>query len=122
MRHCVRKNIRKPEVEKGLIRALINHKQIKTTLGRAKKIRPAFEKLITKGIKILNTEEGVSSLSKMRLLTADLGSYKLAQKLVSEVCPLVKERMGGYTRILKLSKVRAGDSAETAIISLVYQN
>jgi large subunit ribosomal protein L17 len=123
MRHCVRQKIRKPEITKGLITALINHKEIKTTLSRAKKIRSVFEKLITKGIKALVArEKQESDLARMRLLASELGNYKLAKKLVDEICTIVKDRPGGYTRILKFSRLRMGDSAQPAIISLVRED
>ena len=79
-----------------------------------------FEKLITKGIHILNArEEGHSTLSKTRILSTKLGSYELTKKLLEEICPLVQKRPGGYMQIVKFSKMRLGDGAQPAIISLV---
>lgn len=119
MRHCVTRKMR-PGLEKSLVNALITHKKVKTTVSRAKKIRPVFEKLITKGIHILNAqEEGHSTLSKTRLLASRLGGYELTRKLLEEVCPVVQKRPGGYMRIVKFSKMRLGDGAQPAIISLV---
>ncbi len=123
MRHCMHKRIRKPEIERGLITALILHKEIKTTLSRAKKIRPVFERFITKGKALLKAQHNnESTLSLMRLLIGRLGSYSLAKTLVEEVCTEVENREGGYTRIVKCGTMRFGDSAQPAIISLVRKN
>jgi large subunit ribosomal protein L17 len=48
-----------------------------------------------------------------------LSSWDLADKLVKDICTLVKDRPGGYTRIVKLGMLRKGDAAKEAIISIV---
>jgi large subunit ribosomal protein L17 len=118
MRHCVKKKIKKSYIEMSLIRALILHGQIKTTLIRAKRVRPAFERLITKGKKVL-LSEGDIRLSKMRDLASDLHSFDMAKLLIDNVCPVMANRPGGYLRIVKHSCARLGDSARVATIGLV---
>ena len=115
MRHCTVERIRKPGLKQSLIRSIILHKKARTTLARAKKIRPIVERLITKGRLI----DENNKLVMMRLLSSRLSSWELADKLVKDICSLVKDRPGGYTRIVKLGALRKGDAAKEAIISIV---
>lgn len=90
--------------------SLLDHGRIKTTLAKAKALRPYFETIITDG-----REE---SLHNRRKVISKLGNVSAATKLVNEVAPKYKERNGGYTRIIKLGH-RSGDAAPMAIIELV---
>jgi len=94
----------------GLILALIEHKSIKTTLPKAKDIRPAAEKLITLAKK--------GDLSSRRSVISRLGNIKLGNVLVDEIAPKIK-RNSGYLRIVKLDENRVGDNAEMARIEFV---
>jgi len=118
MRHCVKKKLKTVAIERGLTRALILHGRIETTLTRAKRIRPSFERLITKGKKVLVLDE-TKRLSTMRDLASDLRSFDLAKLLVENICPGMANRPGGYLRILKHGRARLGDSAQVATIALV---
>lgn len=89
---------------------LIEHGRIKTTLGKAKALRPVAEKLITLAKR--------DDLHSRRLAIAFLYEKDLVKKLFAEVAPLSKDRQGGYTRITKLGP-RASDAAQMAIIEWV---
>jgi large subunit ribosomal protein L17 len=112
MRHCKNRNMRKPGLKRSLIRSFMIHKKITTTVERAKLIKPVVERLITQCKKA----ESVSDLRLVRARVNDDDAYK---SLVEDISPKFKERNGGYTRIVKLSTQRRGDSAKMAIISIV---
>lgn len=99
---------------RNLAASLIEHKQITTTLAKAKALRPFAEKLVTLGKK--NTLH-----SRRRAITL-LGSNQLAERsaktLFEEIAPASADRQGGYTRIIKLGQ-RASDSAPMALIEWV---
>ena len=94
----------------NMANALIKHEQIKTTLPKAKELRPVFEKLITIA--------KVGDLHKRRQLVAFLRDEKMADKLITTLAPRYKDRKGGYTRVLKAG-LRYGDCAPMALIELV---
>jgi large subunit ribosomal protein L17 len=90
--------------------SLIEHGRIKTTLGKAKALRPVAEKLVTLAKR--------DDLHSRRLAIAFLHQKDTVQKLFSEVAPAAKDRQGGYCRITKLG-ARMSDSAPMAIIEWV---
>lgn len=90
--------------------ALLQHEMIKTTLPKAKDLRPVVEKLITLGKK--------DSLVNRRTALSILQDETLVNKLFSDIAPRSKNRQGGYTRIMKFG-FRTGDKAPMAIIELV---
>ena len=91
--------------------SLIEHGQIKTTVAKAKAVRPVIEKLVTKA--------KTGTLHSRRMALADLRHNEAAvRKLFTEIGPLNAERKGGYTRIVKLG-MRRSDAAEMAIIEWV---
>ncbi len=93
--------------------SLIDHGQIKTTIAKAKAVRPFVEKLVTKA--------KTGTLHARRMALADLRHNEGAvRKLFAEIGPLNAERKGGYTRIVKLG-ARRSDAAEMAIIEWVDQ-
>lgn len=95
---------------KGLAGSLIKHEQIKTTLPKAKDLRPIVEKMITLGKK--------GGLSNRRQAISQLGDKDLAAKIMGPLAERYKDRSGGYVRIIKTG-TRAGDNADMAIIELV---
>jgi large subunit ribosomal protein L17 len=121
MRHqkAGRKFKRSPEHRRMLLRnlatAVLEHGKIKTTLPKAKEVQPYVEKLITQA-------KGGWDLCKFRRCMSVLTSKKVTYKLFHEIGPRFKARSGGYTRIYKLSKVRQGDAAQMAVISLLGEN
>ena len=90
--------------------SLIEHEQIKTTLPKAKELRPYVEKLITLAKR--------GDLHARRLAAARLKQTKHLSKLFALLGPRYAERPGGYTRIMKAG-FRYGDMAPMAIIELV---
>ena len=90
--------------------ALIKHEQIKTTLPKAKDLRPIVERLITLG------KHG--GLANRRRAIAALQDAGLADKLLTTLAERYANRRGGYTRIIKAG-YRYGDNAAMAVIELV---
>lgn len=90
--------------------ALLKHEQIKTTLPKAKDLRPVAEKLISLGKR--------GDLHARRQAIAYLRDEKIVSKLFSTIAERYKTRNGGYTRVLKAG-FRHGDCAPMAIIELV---
>lgn len=94
---------------KSLAENLILRGKIKTTEAKAKELKVFIEKKITKAKK--------GDLAAHRYLRRFF-SQKACQKLLKEIAPALKERKGGYTRILKLNE-RRGDNAKMAIIEII---
>ena len=90
--------------------SLIEHQRIKTTLAKAKAVRPLAEKMVTLG------KQG--SLHARRTALAVLRQKKAVKKLFDDIAPRSAERNGGYTRIIKLGQ-RKSDSAKVAFIEWV---
>ena len=95
---------------RGLVRELILHERITTTVPKAKEMRPFAEKMITLG------KDG--SVNARRQALAFITDKDAIAKLFGEIAPRYATRQGGYTRIVKLGK-RLGDGADMAIIELV---
>jgi len=94
----------------NLSNALIKHEQITTTLPKAKELRPFVEKIITLGKR--------GDLESRRKANSILQDDKNTKKIFNVIAERYKERIGGYTRIVKIGN-RFGDNAPTAIIELV---
>ena len=99
---------------RNLASSLIEHRQIRTTLAKAKALRPFIEKLVTLGKK--------NALHSRRRALSLLGSNQLAQRsvkiLFDDIASASADRQGGYTRIIKLGQ-RRSDSAPMALIEFV---
>jgi len=94
---------------KSLARNLIVYESMRTTLARAKAVRPLAEKLVA-----LAKE---NSLSAKREAFTVLGDHKLVSLLFSEIGPRFAKRASGYTRIINLER-RRGDDAKIVIFEL----
>jgi len=94
----------------NLAGALIEHGRIKTTVTKAKAVKPLAEQMITLGRR--------GDLHARRQATAFLRSRDVVHHLFAEVAPRFKDRPGGYTRIIKIGP-RPGDAAEMAYLELV---
>ena len=94
----------------SLCASLIKHEQIRTTLPKAKDLRPIVERLITLGKR--------GGLHARRQAIAKLQDAKLADKLLTTLAERYGTRAGGYTRIIKAG-FRYGDDAAMAVIELV---
>jgi large subunit ribosomal protein L17 len=92
--------------------ALIKHEQIKTTLPKAKELRPVVEKLVTL------SRRGSKDLHARRQLIAQVGDETQVTKLFDVIGPRYASRPGGYTRVLKAG-FRHGDNAPMAFIEFV---
>lgn len=92
--------------------SLIEHNRIKTTLAKAKAVRPLAEKMITLGRR--------GDLHARRLALAFLRQKDVVRKLFADVAPRTNNRRGGYTRIVKLGP-RLSDSAPMAYLEWVDQ-
>lgn len=92
--------------------ALIKHEQIRTTLPKAKELRPIVEKLVTL------SRRGTSDLHARRQALAQVKDAAQVRKLFDVLGPRYAERPGGYTRVLKAG-FRYGDNAEMAVIEFV---
>jgi large subunit ribosomal protein L17 len=90
--------------------SLIEHQRIKTTLAKAKAVRPLAEKMVTLGKK--------GSLHARRTALAVLRQKGAVKKLFEDIAPRAADRNGGYTRIVKLG-ARKSDSAPVAFIEWV---
>lgn len=98
---------------RNMAASLIKHEQIKTTLPKAKELRPYVEKLVT-----LAKHGG---LSNRRLAHARLGDDAQLVKLFDELAGRYASRDGGYTRVIKAG-IRRSDATPMAIIEFVDRN
>ena len=95
---------------KNMLNSLIKYEQIKTTLPKAKFLKPQADKIITLGKK--------NSLQTTRLLVSKLQNSQSANKVKKTLSKRYEKRNGGYTRIVKAG-FRYGDNAPMAIIEFV---
>ena len=95
---------------KNMLNSLIKYEQIKTTLPKAKFLKPQAEKIITLGKK--------DSLHNTKTLVSQLQDIKSANKVKKTLSKRYEKRSGGYTRIIKAG-FRFGDNAPMAIIEFV---
>ncbi|MBC8348546.1 MAG: 50S ribosomal protein L17 [Verrucomicrobia bacterium] len=99
--------------------ALIENGRIRTTLAKAKALRPSIEKIITLAKKAHLLDDAAKKIHYRRLAIARLRNKKSVQKLFDELAEDFVNRTGGYTRIYKLAIPRLGDAADMAIIEFV---
>ncbi|WP_428080018.1 50S ribosomal protein L17 [Candidatus Pelagibacter sp.] len=95
---------------KNMLNSLIKYEQIKTTLPKAKFLRPQADKIITLGKK--------DTLQTTKMLVSQLQDIKSANKVKKILSKRYSNRKGGYTRIIKAG-FRYGDNAPMAIIEFV---
>ena len=95
---------------KNMLNSLIKYEQIKTTLPKAKFLKPQADKIITLGKK--------NSLHNTKILVSQLQDVKSANKVRKTLSKRYEKRLGGYTRIIKAG-FRYGDNAPMAIIEFV---
>ena len=98
---------------KNMLNSLIKYEQIKTTLPKAKFLKPQADKIITLGKK--------DNLKTTKLLVSQLQDIKSANKVKKTLSKRYEKRNGGYTRIIKAG-FRYGDNAPMAIIEFVDRN
>ena len=98
---------------KNMLSSLIKYEQIKTTLPKAKFLKPQADKIITLGKK--------NTLLTTKSLISQLQDIKLADKVKKTLSKRYEKRSGGYTRIIKAG-FRYGDNAPMAIIEFVERD
>jgi len=101
--------------------SLIENGRIKTTLAKARALRPSIEKAITLAKKAHATDDSSKKLHYRRLAIARLRSKTAVAKLFDELVEQFANRSGGYARIYKLAIPRLGDAAEMALIEFVEE-
>ena len=99
--------------------SLIENGRIKTTLAKARALRPTIEKVITLAKKAHVASDAAQKVHYRRLAIARLRNKKAVKKLFDELVEQFSNRNGGYTRIYKLAMPRLGDAADMAIIEFV---
>ena len=97
-------------MSRNMVTSLFRYERITTTEAKAKEVRKAAEKLITRA--------KADSVHNRRIAAKFIADEKILNKLFTEIGPRMKDRNGGYTRILKLG-FRQGDAADTVIFELV---
>lgn len=97
-------------MSRNMVTSLLRFERITTTSSKAKEVRKAAEKLITRA--------KIDSVHNRRIAAKFIQDEKILNKLFKDVGPRMKERNGGYTRILKLG-FRQGDAADVVILELV---
>ncbi len=95
---------------RNLATSFFKHEKIETTSVKAKEISKVVDRLITQARR--------GDLHSRRLVAAYLLEPAVTKKLCDQIAPALRERDGGYTRIIK-SRVRPGDAAELSILELV---
>ena len=97
-------------MSRNMVTSLFRFERITTTSAKAKEVRKAAEKLITRS--------KVDTVHNRRIAAKFIQDEKILNKLFTELGPRMKDRKGGYTRILKIS-FRQGDAADMVILELV---
>ena len=119
MRHSIRgrsfsrKSAHRKAMFENMAHALLKHEQIRTTLPKAKDLRPIVERLITLGKK--------GGLHARRQAMAALQDAKIVDEVMTTLAERYAKRPGGYCRILKAG-FRRGDAAAMAVIELVERD
>jgi large subunit ribosomal protein L17 len=133
MRHRVagkqlsRSTAHRKALRRNLAASLIEHGAVRTTLIKAKEVRPFVERLITLARRgTLHARRRVVALLRDRAMVDkehpdELLDQSVVQKLFSEVAPRYAQRPGGYTRIIHLPERRIGDAGRQVLLQLVEQ-
>jgi large subunit ribosomal protein L17 len=111
-RRLGRKTSHRVAMFRNMVTSLLDHGKITTTDAKAKEIRVVAERMITLGKR--------GDLHSMRLAASVIREKSVVSKLFSTIAPRYKERLGGYTRIIKLG-IRQGDAAPISLIELVEE-
>jgi len=97
-------------LHRNMVTSLFRYERISTTKAKALEVRRTAEKMITRA--------KVDSVHNRRIVSGRLYNEGIVAKLFTDIAPRMKERNGGYTRILKLGE-RLGDAAQMVILELV---
>ena len=124
-KHLSRTTAHRTALRRNLAASLFEHGTISTTIEKAKFVRPFAEKLITLAKKgDLHARRRAISLLQDRNICVEkdgdvVKETTVISKLFAEIGPLMKERPGGYTRIVRLPYKRIGDNGELCLLQLV---
>lgn len=122
-RQLSRNTAHRKALRRNMAASLFEHGTIRTTVAKAKEVKPFVEKLITLARKgTLDARRRVIAILQDRDIVdakGDLADKTIVQKLMDEVAPRYATRPGGYTRIIRLSDRRIGDAGETVLLQLV---
>lgn len=105
-----RSSAHRKALHRSMVTSLFRHERIRTTKAKALEIRRTAEKLITRA--------KLDSVHNRRIVSARLFDEGMVAKLFTNIAVRMKDRPGGYTRIIKLGE-RAGDAAEVVVLELV---
>lgn len=111
-RRLGRKTSHRVAMFRNMVTSLLEHGKITTTDAKAKEIRVVAERMITLGKR--------GDMHSMRLAASVIREKSVVSKLFSTIAPCYKDRLGGYTRIIKLG-IRQGDAAPLSLIELVEE-
>lgn len=102
-----------------MIAQLIEHERIETTQAKAVAVRGQAERLITLAKRGIQAGDS-GMVHARRLAAARLSNPKAVMKLFDDIAPRYADRLGGYTRLLKLGP-RLGDNAEMVLLELIEE-
>jgi large subunit ribosomal protein L17 len=132
MRHRVfgkqlsRNTAHRKALRRNMAASLIEHGAIRTTIVKAKELRPFIERLITIARRgTLHARRQVIAMLRDRDIVdkeGELYEKTVVQKLIDEVATRYADRPGGYTRIIRLSERRIGDGGQTCLLQLVEES
>ncbi|MEL3904672.1 MAG: 50S ribosomal protein L17 [Treponemataceae bacterium] len=105
-----RRSAHRRALHRNMVTSLFKHERITTTKQKAMEVRRTAEKLITRA--------KVDSVHNRRETAKWIGDEAVLNKLFTDISPRMKDRNGGYTRVMKLG-FRQGDAADLAILELV---
>ncbi|WP_443736416.1 50S ribosomal protein L17 [Treponema sp.] len=97
-------------MSRNMVTSLFRYERITTTKSKALEVRKAAEKLITRA--------KTDSVHNRRIAAKFIADERILNKLFTELGPRMKDRNGGYTRVLKMG-FRQGDAADVVILELV---
>lgn len=97
-------------LHRNMVTSLLKHERITTTKAKALEVRRTAEKMITRAKE--------DTVHNRRMIARSIGDEAILVKLFKEIGPRMKDRAGGYTRILKLG-ARLHDAAELVLLELV---
>jgi len=97
-------------LHRNMVTSLFKQERIRTTKAKALEIRRTAEKMITRA--------KLDTVHNRRIVSGRLYDEGIVAKLFTNIAPRMKDRDGGYTRIIKLGE-RKGDAAEVVILELV---
>jgi large subunit ribosomal protein L17 len=114
---------------RNMVTSLLEHERITTTTHKAKELRGEVERMISIGVRLgdlldkpkaeRTRDEQARYAHAMKHAAKVIRDRVVLHKLFEEIAPRVRDRPGGYTRVVRLGQRRVGDAAEMAIIELV---